>query len=177
MSERSGSSFRRVVAVVASLLLAGVLTACDPPTVAKLTSAKIASKSAPLTAAERSVVDAVNHYRAAHHLRALKVKANLSDKARLWAAAMAGGRCGRAANGTPKICHSNLKSGITVQWTLLAENVGAASPKTNISGIMRGFEKSRSHQENILNTKISAIGAGVAYSGNNVYVAEEFMAQ
>ena len=90
---------------------------------------------------------------------------------------MAGGQCGRNANGTPKICHSNLKSGITVRWSLLAENVGAASPKTNLSGIMRGFEHSPSHEENILNTRITAIGAGVAYTGNNVYVAEEFMAQ
>jgi uncharacterized protein YkwD len=177
MPGRSRSFFRRVIAVVATLSLAGVLTACDPHIVARLTSAKVTAKSTPPTAAERSVIDAVNRYRAAHNLRALKVSSNLSDKAKLWAASMAAGHCGRGANGTPKICHSNLRSGITVQWKVLAENVGAASPKTNISGIMRGFEKSPSHEENILNTKITAIGAGVAYSGNNVYVAEEFMAQ
>lgn len=110
-------------------------------------------------------------------MHALSEHPNLEDKAHLWAAWMAAGGCGHDANGTPKICHSPLTSDITVSWTLLEENVGAASPKTDISGLMTGFEHSPAHAANMLNTQITSIGAGAAYSGNVVFVAEEFMAQ
>jgi uncharacterized protein YkwD len=156
------------------LIVAGAISGCDPVVRAHTTSGS--SKSAPPSAAERQVIDSVNRFRAAHHLRALKWNANVSDKAKLWAAYMAGGNCGRT-NGTPMICHSTLDSGITVSWTLLEENVGAASPKSNLSGVLSGFEHSEHHAQNMLNPRITSIGAGVAYAGNAVYVAEEFMAQ
>jgi uncharacterized protein YkwD len=150
------------------------LAACNPAVRAHTSTGS--AKSVPPTAAERQVIDAVNRYRSAHNLGALKWNGNISDKAKLWAAWMAGGNCGRGANGVPAICHSNLTSGITVRWSLLEENVGAASPRSNLAGILTGFEHSPHHAANMLNPKITAIGAGVAYVGNAVYVAEEFMA-
>jgi len=176
MSERSGTLFRRGAAVVAALAIAVALSACNPLP-ARPAARSASSVSAAPTATERQVVDAVNRYRAAHGLGALGISANLSDKAKLWSAWMAGGHCGRAANGTPAICHSNLASGITVGWTLLEENVGAASPKTNVAGLMSGFEHSPEHSANMLNTRITAIGVGVAYNGNTIYVTEEFIAR
>ena len=44
-------------------------------------------------------------------------------------------------------------------------------------GIATGFEHSPQHSANMLNNRITSIGVGVAYSGNVVVVAEEFMAQ
>ena len=38
--------------------------------------------------------------------------------------------CG-SSGGVPNICHSSLSSGIYEHWTLLEENVGMISPKTN----------------------------------------------
>jgi uncharacterized protein YkwD len=174
MFERSGSIFRRAAVVVTAFAVIATLSACDPVVRARVTSS--ASKSAPPTTAERQVIDSVNHFRSAHHLGALRWNANISDKAKLWAAWMAGGHCGRAANGTPKICHSDLSSGITVRWSLLEENVGAASPRSNLNGLLNAFQHSPEHAKNMLNTRITAIGAGVAYSGNTIFVAEEFMA-
>jgi len=157
-----------------AVLLALTVAACQPVR-ARLTSSS--SASAPPSATEQQIIAAVNKYRAAHGLHALSAEWNLEDKAHLWAAWMAGGNCGRNSNGVPKICHSNLTSGITVNWSLIEENVGAASPKTNVSGIISGFEHSPEHSANMLNNRITAIGIGVAYAGNAVYVAEEFMAQ
>ena len=175
MSERSGSHIRRAVVLAATLIIAGAISGCDPVVRARTTTAT--AKSAPPSAAEKQVIDSVNRFRKAHHLPALKWNASVSDKAKLWAAYMAGGNCGRGTNGAPKICHSTLDSGITVRWSLLAENVGAASPRSNIAGILSGFEHSEHHAENMLNPRMTSIGAGVAYAGNAVYVAEEFMAQ
>jgi len=174
MSERSGTVLRCCAAVALAALLAFTTAACQPVR-AHLTSSS--SASAPPSATENQIIAAVNKFRAAHGLRALSAQWNLEDKAHLWAAWMAGGNCGRNPNGVPKICHSNLTSGITVNWSLIEENVGAASPKTNISGIVSGFEHSPEHAANMLNKRITAIGVGVAYAGNAVFVAEEFMAQ
>lgn len=165
---------RRGAAVVVALVITFALAGCKAPVHARLTSSS--SASAPPTATEQKVVAEVNKYRAAHGLRALTVNWNLEDKAHLWAAWMAGGGCGRGANGVPTICHSNLTSGITVNWSLLEENVGAASPASNVMGIAVGFERSPLHSANMLNRKVTAIGVGVAYSGNVVMVAQEFMA-
>jgi uncharacterized protein YkwD len=175
MSERSGTFLRRGAAVVVALVVTLALAGCKAPVQAHLTSSS--SASAPPTATEKKVITEVNQYRAAHGLRALTVHWNLEDKAHLWAAWMAGGGCGRAANGVPTICHSNLTSNITVNWSLLEENVGAASPAGNVMGIATGFEHSPLHSANMLNKQITSIGVGVAYSGNVVVVAEEFMAQ
>jgi uncharacterized protein YkwD len=170
MSERSRSPLgcRAVVAVAVVAVVAFTLSACTP-TRAQLTSSS-SSASAPPNATERQIIDAVNRFRGAHGLPGLAVNLNLEDKAHLWAAWMAGGNCGGG------ICHSNLSSGITVRWSLLEENVGMASPASNIAGVISGFERSPEHAANMLNSRITSIGVGVAYSGNTVYAAEEFMA-
>ena len=142
----------------------------------RATSGGGGSKTPPPTATERRIIDAVNGYRAQHGLQALSINSNLEDKARLWSAWMAGGGCGRGANGNPQICHSDLTSGINPGWSLLEENVASASPKTNISGIIDGLQRSPAHSANMLNGRVTSLGVGVAYVGDAVYVAEEFMA-
>jgi uncharacterized protein YkwD len=178
MSERSGTFMRRCAAVLVALTAVGALSAFDPiPRHAPTPAPRSSTKSAPPTATERQVINAINHFRAAHGLRALTVNGNVSDKAKLWAAWMAGGNCGRGGNGIPKICHSNLTSGINPGWSLLEENVGAAAPKTNVAGLVSGFEHSPAHAANMLNQQINYVGVGVAYTGNTIFVAEEFMAR
>lgn len=175
MAERSGSSpLRRGAGILLALVITLALAACDPP---RTTLGSGGSKTAPPTAVEQQMIDAINRFRGAHGLRSLSVHSNLEDKARLWAAWMAGGGCGPGAGGGPTICHSDVTSGITVRWTVLEENVGAATPKTNVTGLESGFEHSKEHAANMLNTRITNIGVGAAYSGNTLVVAEEFMAQ
>ncbi len=121
------------------------------------------------------MVGGINAYRRAHGLPDLTVNDVLVAKARSWATNMANGGCGRGSNGVPNICHSNLTDGITVTWTRLEENVGMISPRTNVSGMESAFEHSPPHAENMLNGQIHYIGVGVAYVGDYMYVAEEFM--
>jgi uncharacterized protein YkwD len=174
MAERSGSSpLRRGVGILLALVLTLALAACNPP---RTTLGGGGSKTAPPTAVEQQMIDAINHFRAAHGLPALSVNSNLEDKARLWATWMSGGGCGPGAGGGPTICHSDVTNGITVKWTVLEENVGAATPKTNVTGLESGFEHSKEHAANMLNPKITTIGLGAAYSAHTLFVAEEFMA-
>jgi uncharacterized protein YkwD len=125
--------------------------------------------------AEGTLVAAINAFRAAHGLPPLSVHPNLSAKARAWAAHMASGGCGVGGNGAPNICHSSLSDGITAQWRLLEENVGMIGPKDNVAGMESAFENSPMHAANMLNNQINYVGVGVAYVGNYMYVAEEFM--
>jgi uncharacterized protein YkwD len=150
------------------------LSGCDAVRI-PIASSPSPSKTAAPNPVERQIITAINALRSSHHLGALAVHPNLEDKARLWSAWMSGGNCGPSGNG-PTICHSDLTSGITAQWTMLEENVGAASPKTDVAGLISGFAHSAEHAANMLNTKIRYVGVGVAYSGNTLFVAEEFMA-
>jgi len=117
----------------------------------------------------------VNGFRGEWGLPALAVQSDLTNKARAWAQWMAGGSCGRTPSGSLAICHSSLTNGITVRWSVLAENVGAASPSSNLGGVTQGFEHSPEHAANMLNRSVTSIGVGVAYADNVVFVVEEFM--
>ena len=180
MTERSGtrtlSRPRLVVAALAlSLGLAGAGCATQK---ARVLGAHAAAASAPaLSSSERTVVNEVNRFRAAHGLRALVVNPNLEEKARTWVVWMASGNCGRTSGGSPAICHSDLASGITVPWTRLEENVASASPASNLAGALSALERSSEHVANMLNRTITSMGAGVFVAGGTVFVAEEFMAQ
>jgi uncharacterized protein YkwD len=138
---------------------------------------RVSPSGSSTTSAEQAMVNGINDYRNRHGLGDLAVHETLVNKARVWAQYMANGGCGRDGAGVPKICHSTLTSGINVSWTLLEENVGMISPKTNVMGMESAFEKSPSHSENMLNSKITKVGVGVAYWNDYMYVAEEFMAQ
>lgn len=125
--------------------------------------------------AEQQVVGAINQLRAQNGRPALKVHSALTNKARYWSRWMAAGNCGRS-NGMAKICHSTLAGGIGVAWTMLAENVGMATPRSNVIGVIKGLEASPGHRANILNSTVDWVGVGVAYDGNAVYITQEFMA-
>ncbi len=163
--------FPKFLAIVAIVALAVSLSGCAQVRAKVL--AKSASKS---NSAESALVAGINHFRKAHGLPTLAVHSNLVNKARGWAGHMAAGGCGRGSGGVPNICHSNLTNGITVRWARLGENVGMVSPKTNVSTMEGAFEKSPPHAENMLNGQIHYVGVGVAYVGNYMYVAEEFLA-
>jgi uncharacterized protein YkwD len=135
-----------------------------------------AAAAASLGSAEASMATGINNFRRAHGLPDLAVSSMLVNKARSWAAWMADGGCGRDASGAANICHSNLSDGITVAWSRLEENVGMVSPSSNTSGMESAFEHSPEHAENMLNSQVQYLGVGVAYTGNDMYVAEEYMA-
>jgi len=125
--------------------------------------------------AEGQLVAGINGFRASHGVAALTMHADLVRKAEGWARFMANGGCGFGDNGLPNICHSTLTDGITVQWTGLAENVGMVSPSTNVAGMHNAYVNSPAHAANMLNSKMTYVGVGVAVVGNYMYSAEVFM--
>jgi uncharacterized protein YkwD len=50
------------------------------------------------------------------------------------------------------------------------------SPRANVSGMEGAYEQSPPHAENMLNNQVNYVGVGVAYVGDYMYTAEEFMA-
>jgi uncharacterized protein YkwD len=172
---------RCLVTCLAAAGLALLLSGCAQVRARLTAQAAAAHPAATVMAAidinaENQLVASVNRLRAEHHERPLALNAGLTNKARYWSRWMAAGNCGRGSNGVPMICHSNLAGGIHASWTLLEENVGAASPRTNVMGVAQGFANSPGHLANILNSKVTYLGVGVAYAGDTVYVTEEFMA-
>src|SRR5690606_13747161 len=111
--------------------------------------AKVRAKSAVsapgATSSERTMYGHINDFRASRGLKPLKVHSTLVSKARNVAKFMAAGGCGLGPGGVPKICHASLTEGINVRWSLLAENVGMASPKNNVIGVAQGFQNSPGH--------------------------------
>jgi uncharacterized protein YkwD len=164
----------RVARAVATLAVIAACSSCAAVRSHAPQSGAPAPSGSTTSAEAHTVVNAVNSYRAAHGLGPLSVASTLVNKAQYWANSMAAGTCG-SSNGTANICHSDLAGGITASWLWLGENVGAASPRSNLNGVIVGFEQSPGHRANILSTLANSVGVGVAYSGNDVYVVEEFM--
>jgi uncharacterized protein YkwD len=172
MSERSGSLFRRCLAAVATLVLAGALAGCDQSVLGfGAHTASAASTSAPISPQALRFVAAINKFRRHHGLGNLTAYDNLDDKGVLWSTYMAGGNCPGG-----DICHSDLTGGIEMQWSLLEENVGSGSPSDDLGAIQLGFQNSPMHAANMLNPQITGVGVGVAISGNTIYVTQEFLA-
>lgn len=147
---------RRIAALVAAALM-GMVTGV----VTTSTSARAAQAAD--TTVETQIVGAINALRAENGLPVLGVHPVLVSKAEGWSATMAG---------AGRIWHSTLTDGISVPWTKLGENVGYAS---NPTAMEAAFEASPPHRANMLDPSFQWIGIGVTWSGNLMYVAEEFM--
>jgi uncharacterized protein YkwD len=173
MSERSGSLFRRCAIAVATLVLAGGLSGCDAGSVFGFGShtASAYSTSAPISPQALRFVAAINKFRRHHGLGNLTAYDNLDDKGVLWSTYMAGGNCPGGG-----LCHSDLTSGIEMSWSLLEENVGSGSPSDDLGAIQLGFQNSAPHRANMLDPRVTAVGVGVAFSGDTIYVTQEFLA-
>lgn len=101
------------------------------------------------------------------------VNATLENKARSWAEKVAAGACGRHENGNAKACASDLSVGNPQGWLRAAENVGTATPRTNVDAVIEKFLDSRGHRANILSPNIDSVGVGIAYTPTSVYVVQE----
>ena len=116
----------------------------------------------------KTFLDRTNSYRASYGLRAYKEHDTLTRKAEAWAQHMAS---------TGVLAHSNLSSGLsTLNWRSLGENVAYSSPTSNtLLTIHNMFVKSSGHRANLLSSRFTHMGVGVAKdSKGRVWVAEVF---
>ena len=116
----------------------------------------------------KTFLDRTNSLRSSHGVRALKENDTLTKKAEAWAQHMAS---------TGRLEHSTLSSGLSsLNWKSLGENVGYSSPTSNtLLTIHNLFVNSAPHRANLLNSKFTHMGVGVAKdSRGRIWVAEVF---
>ena len=146
---------RRTSAVVAVLaVLASMVTALAAATPAQ---------AAPSTrSAERAFVNSINASRHASHRSRLATSGSLTTVARAWARSLA--RSGHLAH-NPRITRQ------VRGWHYLGENVGVGG---TVSSLHSAFMHSPAHRANVVSTRYTRIGVGVAYGHGRMWVVEVF---
>ncbi|MEZ5170868.1 MAG: CAP domain-containing protein [Acidimicrobiia bacterium] len=127
------------------------------------TSAEPASAGTVDGWAEADFVQRINDLRVAWGRAPLQRHTVLIRKARGWSQTMAN-------NG--HISHSNLRSGITVPWSVLGENVGVGP---SVASLHDALIHSSGHLANILDARFNYIGVGVVKQGGRMWVTQSFM--
>ena len=112
---------------------------------------------------EAAFVADINRLRAARDLPALRVRPELTRKARSWATTMAADR---------RIGHSRLSLGVTIRWQKLGENVGqgVSQPALHAALVSSG-----GHLRNLVDPVFRYVGVGVVITDGVIFVSEVFM--
>jgi uncharacterized protein YkwD len=112
---------------------------------------------------EAAFVADINAVRASRGLPALRVRADLTRRARLWATTMAAAQ---------RIRHSRLSAGVTANWHKLGENVGMGPSERLLHA---AFIASGSHFANLVDPAFKYVGVGVVAADDLLFVSELFM--
>lgn len=138
-----------VLAVLGSLLT-GLLTAAP------------AQAATSVTSAEASFVSSINASRRASHRPQLRRSYTLTVVARRWAQSMA--RSNRLAH-NPRVT-SQVRG-----WHYLGENVGVGG---SVPSLHSAFMHSAPHRANVVSSRYTYVGVGVAYAHGRMWVVEVF---
>ena len=114
---------------------------------------------------EAQFVERINDLRAAKGLRRLEVDNRLRSVARDWAATMAG---------AGRISHRPDLAAVAPDplWVKIGENVGVGG---TVDSLHDAFVKSHDHYVNLVDPAWHYIAIGVVFSGDTIYVTENFM--
>ena len=148
---------RRAAALVATLALAASTVAG----LAGASSAQAATRPS-TTSVEHSFVARVNAARHSAHRSTLRTTPQLTSVARAWARSLARG-------GT--LAHNPRVTSQVRGWRYLGENVGVGD---TTSSLHSAFMHSAPHRKNVLSTRYTTVGIGVAYGHGRMWVVEVF---
>lgn len=146
---------RRLSAGVATLTVVGAL-------LTGLATAAPAQAASSVTVNEQAFVGSINAARRASHRTTLRTSPALTLVARRWAQSMA--RSNRLAH-NPRVT-SQVRG-----WRYLGENVGVGGTEPTLHS---AFMHSAPHRANVLSTRYTYVGVGVAYANGRMWVAEVF---
>jgi uncharacterized protein YkwD len=149
ITESSPTKRRSLLAIVAIVVLALAAAGCMPKD-------------------SRTFLDRTNSLRKSVGVHSLAENDTLTKKAEAWAQHMAS---------TGKLEHSDLAAGLgSLNWRMLGENVGYSSPTSNtLLTIHNLFVASAPHKANLVNSRFTHMGVGVATdSRGRVWVAVVF---
>lgn len=120
---------------------------------------------------EAQFVDLINADRAKLGLAPLTVAPELVAVGRQWSAAM--GLRDQGSNPCFVNHNPRLSSQVSSPWQGLAENVGCGA--VDVESLHAKFMNSPGHYRNIVNPAYDAIGVGVVFEGEVVYVTQQFI--
>lgn len=140
-----------------SALLSLLLTA----TVAAGAALVGAGPVAATTTREARMLEKINHARADHGLRPLRLSADLTAAARSHSRTMASSNL---------LFHSPSLTSLCC-WRTIAENVGYGY---SVRGVHRAFMNSAPHRANILDQRMRQVGIGVVERNGQLWVTEEY---
>jgi len=121
-----------------------------------------ASSQPSTAAAQRAFVTDINSSRHHAHRSTLKTDATLTAVARRWAARL-------ASSGVLK--HNPHVTSQVKGWHYLGENVGEGG---TVASLHSAFMHSAPHRANVLSTRYTRVGVGVAYGHGRMWVVEVF---
>jgi hypothetical protein len=93
-------------------------------------------------------------------MRGLEILDGFSDKATLWARELVRCQC---------LKHRNGPYGANPGWCAAAENVGRSGNGGTLTAVHNAFMRSTGHRANILNSRWTDLGVGVARDGAGEY--------
>jgi uncharacterized protein YkwD len=107
----------------------------------------------------------INDSRDNHNRSRLPMQTAAAAKAQQWAEHLAACRC---------LEHSNLAEGMPSGWRAIGENVGRGGPGGTLRQIHSAFMTSSGHRANVLDTRWTHVGTGVATRGTEKFVVHVF---
>ena len=155
---RSARRLARRASTTAALAVLALLAS----TLTGLMAAAPAQAAPSVTSAEQAFVSSINASRRASHRTQLRRSGTLTAVARRWAQTMA--RTNHLAH-NPKVT-SQVRS-----WHYLGENVGVGGSQASLHS---AFMHSAPHRANVVSTRYTYVGVGVAYAHGRMWVVEVF---
>ena len=130
------------------------------------------TSSANVATAEKNAVELMNADRRANGLSDLKVSSAVTAVARSHAQDMVNRKFFSHSNPDGKTPSDRLKAA-GISYSAVGENI---AENTSVQAAETAFMNSSGHRANILNSKYTTVGIGVAYdSAGNVYVVQDFI--
>jgi uncharacterized protein YkwD len=150
--------FRR--AATAALLAALLLTPpmLDAPASAAASTTRVTARS--MNASQQRVVNDINYSRRAKGKRSLRTNGLMNQRAQNWARHLVSCQC---------LQHRSGPYGAPSGWCAAAENVGRSGNGGRLGALHAAFMRSSGHRQNILNSRWTTLGVGVARDGSGEY--------
>ena len=139
------------VALLAALLLLMLPVLDSPAGASSVAGTRVAARS--MSANQQRVVNDVNHSRQSKGKRSLGTNGTMNARAQSWARHLASCQC---------LEHRPAPYETPRGWCAAAENVGRSGDGGTLGAVHFAFMRSPGHRRNILNSRWTALGVGVA---------------
>ena len=152
----------RVVAASALLAVALMLMSALPTPAAATPVESTSTRLTPrvMTHGQTVVADQINRARTARNRRSIAINGLMRSKAQNWAEHLRACQC---------LQHRAAPFGTPPGWCAAAENVGRSGNGNTLGALHDAFMRSSGHRDNILNTRWTALGVGVAKDRHGEY--------